>query len=177
MTPRDMPIVRSYWEAQVKLLNPVPWLATVGGMGTHLKEGTIQSLIYAALGALETSFVYPPGRTQCAASVLTVQGNVFSAGSYFSASHTLTVHAEQAALVHAAAHGEPLIDAIAIVCAGTSKRVDGFTRPCGLCRQIIHENSLQNGGADIQVIMCNPDGSYTIQTIAELMPKAWPEKA
>ena len=40
------------------------------------------------------------------AAVLTAEGNIYSASQYGSKTASLTLHAEQSALAHAAAHGE-----------------------------------------------------------------------
>jgi cytidine deaminase len=141
-----------------------------------LTSEQIRVLVGAAVNAIDIAFVYPPGRTRCGASVLTNQGSVFAAANYFSASQTLTVHAEQAALVHAAAHGEPLIKAIAVVCSTGSAPVHGLSRPCGLCLQVLRENGLLNEGCDIQVVMCNLEGNYEIHRMSELLPFGWPSE-
>ena len=51
--------------------------------------------------------------TVYAAAVLTKSGNVYAAAQYFSDTYSLTLHGEQCALVHAAAHGEGEITAMA----------------------------------------------------------------
>ena len=62
-------------------------------------------LIAEAIKALDNR--YPKNAPFAyAAAVLTTTGNIYSASNYGSATASLTLHAEQSALAHAAAHGE-----------------------------------------------------------------------
>ncbi len=129
-------------------------------------------LVAAALKALEVAVVRVPQNHRYGAAVLTTKGSIFAGGNYFSSTFSLSVHAETAALIHAAAHGEPYIEAISIV---STEDPDGiqFCRPCGSCRQLIFENGRLSGFA-VEVLMCSRAGKYERRPINELMPFPWP---
>ena len=63
-----------------------------------------------------------PNDARFGAAVLTKKGNIYSSGQYYSDTYSLTLHAEQAALAHAAAHGEYDITAIAVVGNESAKK-------------------------------------------------------
>lgn len=70
-----------------------------------LTDAEKKKLKSAVVEAMNNS--YPKGAaTVYAAAVLTKSGNVYAAAQYFSDTYSLTLHGEQCALVHAAAHGE-----------------------------------------------------------------------
>ena len=100
--------------------------------------------------------------------VLTKNGNVYSSGRYFSDSYSLTLHAEQAALAHAADHGEHKVVAMAAV--GKDKRP---VVPCSMCRQLIWENS-RRSGIDIGIVVADKNNQYKIIKISKLVPYPWP---
>lgn len=103
-----------------------------------------------------------------ASAVLTKKGNMYGAGRYFSDSYSLTLHAEQAALAHAADHDEHEIVAIAAV--GKDKQP---VVPCSMCRQLIWENS-KRSGIDIGIVVADKQGKYKIIKISKLVPYPWP---
>lgn len=87
----------------------------------------------AAIGALATSHPNQPALLRFAAAVRTASGNVHTASVFWSASAQLTVHAEHAALIVAAARGER--DIVAIACVSTEDPAgQAYCHPCGLCR-------------------------------------------
>lgn len=76
---------------------------------------------------------------QVNAAVLTKDGEVYGGGNVENVNYSLTVHAEQSAILNAilALHGvgpsRKFIEAVYVYCNGEK----GF--PCGGCRQFIHE--------------------------------------
>lgn len=72
-------------------------------------------LVKEAIKALNYAYIPDPKGWRFGSAVLTKHGNIYSSGQYFSDTYSLTLHAEQAALVHAAAHGEHDVIAIAAV--------------------------------------------------------------
>lgn len=81
------------------------------------------------------------------AAVLTDKGNIFSSGQYRSDSGSLTLHAEQCALAHAAAHGEYGIIALAVTWneKAASKSEGKSIYPCHMCKQLLWESHLHSG--------------------------------
>lgn len=132
-----------------------------------------KELVGNAIEAQKNCFVPPGGTRTYGSAVLTSKGNIYSSGSYFSDTYSLTLHAEQGALAHAAAHGEH--DVVAIVSVGNEdpdKKI--FCHPCGMCKQLIYEQSRKNK-RDIDVIMANESGEYEVKKISELVNYPWPE--
>ena len=88
--------------------------------GIMLTDSEKNKLKTALAEAMKNS--YPKDApTVYAAAVLTKSGNVYAAAQYFSDTYSLTLHGEQCALVHAAAHGEGEIVAI----SGLERLEDG----------------------------------------------------
>lgn len=108
------------------------------------------------------------------AAVLTSFGHIYSASNYGSATASLTLHAEQSALAHAAAHGEGGIQAIAI--ASTEELSHGeFTAPCHMCKQLLWESHL-NSKSPMLIILSNQHGETKEIDLPEMMPFPWPSK-
>jgi cytidine deaminase len=109
-----------------------------------------------------------------AAAVLTEAGHIYSASNYGSATASLTLHAEQSALAHAAAHGEG--DIVAIAVASTEDLAPGeFTPPCHMCKQLLWESHL-NSKLPMTLILTNGHGETKEVDLLTLMPLPWPAK-
>ncbi|MBI2173142.1 MAG: hypothetical protein HYT73_02955 [Candidatus Aenigmarchaeota archaeon] len=133
-----------------------------------------ERLVKEAIAALDsyygrnkdTKYIY-------ASAVLTDRGNIYTASNYDSDTASLTLHAEQAALSHAACHKDARVVAIAMV--GKEDPEGGkLCNPCGICKQLIWENSLRSG-LQIKVVMANLKGKYEVKDIKELVPRPWPD--
>lgn len=109
-----------------------------------------------------------------ASAVLTDKGNIYTASNYSSDTASLTLHAEQAALSHAAAHKDTNIIAIAMV-GKEDPNGKEYCHPCGICKQLIWENSLRTG-IDVEVVMTNLNGKFIVKKISELVSHPWPTK-
>jgi cytidine deaminase len=130
------------------------------------------SLLEVAIRSLETSHPNQPSNLRFGAAVRTRAGQVYSASVFWSASAQLTVHAEHAALVHAAARGEREIVAVACVSTEDPRGV-ALCHPCGLCRQVLYESSMISG-IDLDVVMGSRSGAFAVKKISELCPYPWP---
>lgn len=130
-----------------------------------------QALVIEAIHALDNAYIPDPKGWRFGSAVLTSKGNIYSSGQYFSDTFSLTLHAEQAAMAHAAAHGEHEFVAIASVSSGEDGKT--FCHPCGMCKQLIYENSLRIK-RDIDVVMANKNGEYIVKKISGLVPFSWP---
>ena len=137
-----------------------------------LTDDIRQSLIKAAKEALKNP--YPKDATVVYASaVLTVEGNIYSSAQYFSDTYSLTLHGEQAALAHAAAHGEG--DILAIVSTSNEDLEKGkFTNPCHMCKQLLWENS-RRSKKDITVILVNRFDEVKEIDLKEMIAYPWPQ--
>jgi cytidine deaminase len=108
-----------------------------------------------------------------AAAVLTQAGNIYGAGSYGSFTASLTLHGEQSALAHAAAHGEG--DIVAIAVASTEELLRGeFTAPCHMCKQLLWESRLRSK-IPLLVILTNNFEETKEFMIDEAMSYPWPK--
>jgi len=91
-----------------------------------------KKLVQAAIESLKTVHKNQPEKLRYGSAVLTKSGKIFFAANYWSYTASLVLHAEQAALAHAAAHGEN--DIVAIASVSTEGDEGDFCGPCGICR-------------------------------------------
>lgn len=132
-----------------------------------------EMLVKEAIKALGSFYGGDPNSKYIFASaVLTDKGNVYTASNYVSDTATLTLHAEQTALSHAAAHNDARIVAIAMV-GKEDPKGEEFCHPCGICKQLIWENSIKSR-IQIKVVMANLKGKYIVKDIKDLCPYPWP---
>ena len=52
--------------------------------------------------------------------------------------------------------------------------MEKLCHPCGMCKQLIWENSLKSG-IPIKVVMANLKGKYIVKDIKEIVQYPWPE--
>jgi len=133
-----------------------------------------KALVQAAVEALKNP--YPKdSKSSYAAAVLTDQGNIYSANYYDSYTRSLTLHGEQCALVHAAAHGEGNIIAIAVTSNAELPKGE-FTAPCHMCKQLLWESSLRSD-IPMLIILANQHGETKEVQLSDLMSLPWPAKS
>ncbi len=131
------------------------------------------NLIKEATAALKNC--YPKdSKFSYAAAVLTESGNIYSAANYGSDTYSLTLHGEQSALAHAAAHGEGTILAIAIT-SNEKLHKGEFTAPCHMCKQLLWESHLHSN-IPLLIILANTFGETKEVYIEDIMPLPWPVK-
>lgn len=129
-------------------------------------------LIRAAITALDHSHPANPSNLKFGAAVLTESGTIYASSAFWSVTLALALHGEQAALAHAAAHGERRV--VALACVSTEDpKGQRICHPCGICKQLIYE-SASDSGIDIEVVMANLSGEATVKRISELVPFPWP---
>ena len=117
---------------------------------------------------------YPKdAKTIYTAAVLTKAGNVYSSAQYFSDTYSLTLHAEQAALAHAAAHGEGEIVAVAITSNEELKK-DEFCYSCHMCKQLFYE-SQRRSGVPMLLIFFNNNGDIQELKLDDMILYPWPK--
>lgn len=129
---------------------------------TALKQAATEQLKYP----------YPLGaETVYASAVLTTKGNIYASAQYFSDTYSLTLHAEQATLAHASAHGESEIVAIAITSTEVSEKL---TNPCHMCKQLLYESS-RRSKLPMTVILFSQQGKEEIIELEKMMSYPWPQ--
>ncbi len=104
------------------------------------------------------------------AAVLTKKGNIYASAQYFSDTYSLTLHAEQAALAHAAAHGEGDIVAIAIT-SNQPKREWAYS--CHMCKQLLWESRLRSG-IPMTLIFFDQFGKTEQLNLDDIINYPWP---
>lgn len=130
-----------------------------------------QELVKNALEALKNPTT-KDSPTVYAAAVLTENGNIYPGISYFSDTHSLTLHGEQAALSHAASHGEGKIVVLAV--SSTEKLEKGeFTNPCHMCKQLLYE-SQRRSKIPMLIILTNPHGETKEIQLDDMVSYPWP---
>ncbi|MFH0773220.1 MAG: hypothetical protein V1922_02820 [bacterium] len=131
-----------------------------------------ESLIEKAKKALNNP--YPKdAKVVYSAAVLTKTGNIYSSAQYFSDTYSLTLHAEQAALAHAAAHGEGEIIAVAIT-SNESLNKDEFCYSCHMCKQLFYE-SQRRSGIPMTLIFFNQNGDIQELKLEDMISYPWPK--
>lgn len=138
---------------------------------SQLSEAVNRRLREEARSAVRRLHPLKTARARYGAAVLTLKGNVFPGENWFSSSQSLSLHAEQVALAHAAIHREPLIQAIAIA----SNDLSTPPLPCGLCRQLLYENA-RHSKLDIVVMSVPWRGRVKRYSLSSLYPLPWPER-
>ncbi len=140
------------------------------------KEITI-NLIEAAKIGMKSAFTgtHQNDAVRFGAALMTKKGNIYSAGQYFSDTLSLTLHAEQAAVAHAAAHGE--YDIAVITCVGNEaayRLSGGKIYPCHLCKQLLWESYVRSGlNTEILIVDAMDEIVEKLQ-INEIMNYPWP---
>lgn len=129
------------------------------------------ALVMSAKDALKSEYAVK-NKENYSAAVLTKKGNIYSSTSYFSDTYSLTLHGEQAALSHAASHGEGEIVAIAVA-SNEDKTEEEFTNPCHMCKQLLYESSRRSKIPMLILLSNNHNRVKEIQ-LNDLVPYPWP---
>ncbi len=130
--------------------------------GVIVVSFSVEELIKAAAEARENAYA-PYSNFRVGAAIMTKGHRCYTGCNIENASYGLTCCAERVALFKAVANNERDFTAIALT-TGTDK----FISPCGACRQVLAEFSL-----NIEVYMANKNGEYVVKSLAELLPDAF----
>ncbi|MDI6804443.1 MAG: cytidine deaminase [Bacteroidota bacterium] len=118
-----------------------------------------KNLIKAANSAKKNSHS-PYSKFRVGAAVLTKSGKIYSGCNIEISSYSLTICAERTALFKAISEGEKKFIALAL-----STDEEGFTSPCGACRQVISDLA-----GDIDIILTNGKGKEKLLRTSDLLP-------
>jgi cytidine deaminase len=124
-----------------------------------------KSLSKRALAARRFSYS-PYSHFRVGAAVLTASGKVFTGCNIENSSYSLTICAERTALFKAVSEGHKKFRAIAI-----ASDEDGFTTPCGACRQVILDLA-----GNIDVVFTKKNGETRVVAMQDLLPLAFTKK-
>lgn len=134
-------------------------------------------LIEEAILGMKNAFTgtNKPEDMRFGAAVLTKKGNIYSSGQYYSDTYSLTLHGEQAALAHAAAHGEYNIVAIAI----TGNQPVGPKEsiyPCHMCKQLLWESYLRSRENTLLILLDRKGNILEKLNLLDIINFPWPAK-
>ena len=124
------------------------------------RERTDQELVALATKARERAYA-PYSNYAVGAALLGKSGRVYTGCNVENAVYSLTICAERTALFKAVSEGERDFEALAVVTANGGS-------PCGSCRQVLAEF-----GQDLRVLIAVPGKLVAVQTVAELLPRAF----
>lgn len=120
-------------------------------------------LLEKAREAMKNAYV-PYSKFKVGAALIAKSGKIYTGCNIENASYGATICAERVAFCKAISEGEREFEAIAV-----ETNEEGFTYPCGICRQFMSE-----WGLDIKLIIRSGDMTR-IHTIGELLPEAFLE--
>lgn len=137
-----------------------------------IDQETRERLIDAAVEAMRNAYGVGASAPLYGAAVLVESGDIFASGQYKAGTRQLSLHAEHAALVHAAAHGYSVVLAIAIT-SNEDRGGEPFTNPCGICKQALYEAALF-ANQEPQIILAIPGGESTMVPLSAMLSYPWP---
>lgn len=126
----------------------------------QLGDDVIQVLLEVAANTRQLAYA-PYSHYHVGAALLGESGVVYGGCNVENAAYPMSICAERAALTKAISEGEQKFLAIAVITK------DGGS-PCGACRQMLSEF-----GLDIDVIIADEKGKYTLTTTGDLLPLAF----
>ncbi len=132
-------------------------------------------LLEAAEEALRNAY-NPYSHFYVGAALLTSEGEIITGSNIENASYSCSICAERAALCRANSMGKRSFISLAVIARGENMPTDGYTAPCGSCRQMLYEASQLSEG-DIEIILSNTNKTKIgITSIYELLPYAFGPK-
>ncbi len=102
------------------------------------------------------------------AALLTQEGRIYGGCNIENASYPITICAERTAFSKAVSEGERSFRAIAIA-GGKEKDPEGYSFPCGACRQIMREFC----DSSFLIIVAKSKVEYKIFTLDEILPSSF----
>lgn len=130
-----------------------------------LPRAAVSRLIETALSAQKNAYC-PYSRYPVGAAVLAGSGRIFSGCNAENASYGLSICAERVAVFNAVSQGEKSIKAVCVVARKG--------KPCGACRQVLHEFSTKK--TEFYIVDFNPaTGRKTVTrtTVFKQLPAAF----
>ena len=130
----------------------------------------IDLLIAAAFTAREQAYC-PYSNFAVGAALLGKSGQIYPGCNVENAAFSPSICAERTAVASAVVAGEREFVMLAIVGGDKDKKEGelGYSYPCGVCRQVLHEFCAE----DFPVIVAASADDYQILTLGELLPHAF----
>ena len=129
-------------------------------------------LIRSAFAVLDNSYA-PYSGFKVAAAVLAGSGKIYTGVNVENASYPAGICAECNAVSNMVSCGEKHIKAIAIVSRDTKApegKDNGYTSPCGICRQVLREFS---DPKELMVFMAKSETDFKVRTLEDLLPESF----
>ena len=124
------------------------------------------NLIKEAILARENAYC-PYSDFKVGAAALFEDGKIYTGCNIENASYGATMCAERTAIFSGVSNGNKKLKALALI-----GDTNGYTYPCGMCRQVISE-FVQD---DIMIYIVKNEKDYLEKTFSELMPGAFTKK-
>lgn len=136
--------------------------------GGALEAAQIQELIVTAIEQLKHSYA-PYSGFRVGAALLAQNGRIYTGCNIENAAYTPTNCAERTAFFKAVSEGVRRFRAICIV-GGPDGRLDSYTPPCGVCRQVMMEFCEPE---EFEIILAVGKEDFKIYTLKELLPQGF----
>lgn len=133
-----------------------------------MKHEQIMELIETAADQLQYSYV-PYSGFRVGAALLAQNGSIYTGCNIENAAYTPTNCAERTAFFKAVSEGVRSFRAICIV-GGPDGRLESYTPPCGVCRQVMMEFCDPEA---FRIILAKSREEYEIFTLKELLPSGF----
>ncbi len=127
----------------------------------------IDKLVIGALEAREGAYA-PYSQFKVGAAILVEDDSIYKGCNIENASFGATNCAERTAIFKAVSEGHKVIKAVAV-----TGDPNGYTFPCGICRQVIAEFA-QDGNIPIIIVKNKED--YITKTLDEILPGSFTKK-
>lgn len=124
-------------------------------------------LIKAAIEARESAYA-PYSNFKVGAAILMEDGSIYTGCNIENASFGATNCAERTAIFKAVSEGKHVIKELAVI-----GDTNGYTYPCGICRQVITEFA---DSADMKIYIIKNENDYLEKTLGEIMPGFFTKK-
>ncbi len=102
------------------------------------------------------------------AALLCSDGTIYQGCNIENSAYSPTNCAERTAFFKAVYDGHRDFTAIAI-CGGMGGKINGFTTPCGVCRQVMKEFCKD----DFTIYVAGPEDAFETYTLAQLLPSGF----
>ena len=127
-----------------------------------------EELIARALEARERAYA-PYSHYAVGAALLTAEGEIYQGCNVENASYGVSCCAERTAFFKAVSEGVRQFRAICVV-GGPGERLDAYTPPCGVCRQVMMEFCQPE---EFEIILATGIKDYKVYTLKELLPQGF----
>ena len=135
---------------------------------TTLSGELISKLIGKALFMRSRSYS-PYSAFSVGAALLAADGKIYGGCNIENAAYPVTICAERAAMIKAVSEGAREFKAIAVA-GGREKDPEGYSFPCGSCRQFMR--AFCDSGTFVVITAKSPE-DFRIYTLEELLPNSF----